>query len=74
MQPRYYDAAGRIDHEAIKAYAGELRQQAISEFWTGLSSRAAAMFAGLRGKAAAHVGASAIAHPGHLPRSRHRPG
>jgi hypothetical protein len=72
MQPRYYDAAGRIDHEAIKAYANELRHQAICEFWAGLSSRAAAIFAGLRRNAAAH--ASAIAHPVHLLRSHHRSG
>ena len=74
MQPRYYDASGQIDHDAVKAYASELRSEAIDAFWSGLSARAGIVFATLRGKAAAHVGASAMARPSHLPLSRHRSG
>jgi hypothetical protein len=74
MQPRYYDASGHIDHDAVKAYASELRSEAIDAFWSELSARVGVVFARWRGKAAAHVGASAMAHPRHLPLSRHRSG
>lgn len=62
MQPPYYDTAGHIDYTGIKAYARQLRDEAVDAFWAGLMHRATSIFANLRRRAGIHVGASAIAH------------
>jgi hypothetical protein len=70
MEPRYYDAAGHIDYEAIKAYAGELRREASDAFWSGLFPAAASFFAR---RAAAFLAPAAIAPSSPRPRVSPRP-
>lgn len=55
METRNHDAARYIDHEPFKAYALELRREAIDEFWFGLSAKVASIFAKWRHGAAAHA-------------------
>ena len=57
MQPRYYDTAGHIDYTAIKAYARQLRDEAVNAFWAGLMLRAENLFAKLRRSGGAHAAA-----------------
>lgn len=45
MEPRYYDAAGRIRYDALSLYAIRLRREAIDAFWTALAGKAANLFA-----------------------------
>jgi hypothetical protein len=65
MEPRYYDAAGRIDYEAITAYSHRLRNEAIASLWCLLAERAASLSAKLRETAAAHVLHRDPRQPGH---------
>lgn len=51
MEPRYRDAEGRIDYEAIERYAGKLRHEAIDAFWSALFAKLAMRFTNLRGNA-----------------------
>lgn len=71
METRYYDAALRIDHEAVKAYALELRSQAIDSAWRQLVSKVTGLVDGLRLDATSPSGEPRMAHFGH---TRHRPG
>lgn len=63
MTPRYYDAAGHIDYDAIKSYARALREQAIEAFWHSMSSRAQFLLHGQGGgrtATALHTGNSRL--------------
>ena len=57
MQPRYYDSAGHIDYTAIKAYARQLRDEAVDAFWAALTVRVASTVAKLRRSGGAHAAA-----------------
>ena len=61
MEPRYYNAAGHIDYDAVKPYAAQLRREAIDAFWSGLFQAAAVLFGKLRQGAIAQTSPSAIA-------------
>jgi hypothetical protein len=65
MEPRYYDAAGRIDYEAITAYSHRLRNEAIASLWCLLAERVASFSAKLLEAAVAHVNQRAARRPGH---------
>lgn len=69
MEPRYYDAAGHINYEALEAYSGELRHEAIDAFWSALLAKEASLFAKLRGAAAPQLAAGADARVSDLRRS-----
>lgn len=48
METRDYEAALRIDHEAVKAYALHQRSDAIDAAWHGLVSTVTGLVDGLR--------------------------
>lgn len=70
METRDYEAALRIDHEAVKAHALRQRSEAIDATWHQLASTVVGLVDGLRLDAPAASG-------GREPRlgpSNHRPG
>jgi hypothetical protein len=71
METRYYDAALRIDHEALKARALALRNEAIDSSWRQLISKVSGLIGGLRLEAAPRSSERETAHFG---RRRHRLG
>jgi hypothetical protein len=71
METRYYDAALRIDHEALKAHALALRNEAIDSSWRQLVSKVSGLIGGLRLDATSRSGEPGTAHFGHR---RHRLG
>jgi hypothetical protein len=48
MEPRYYDATGCVNYEAIETYSGELRHQAIDAFWSQVFAKVALAFTKFR--------------------------
>jgi hypothetical protein len=70
METRYYDAALRIDHEALKSHALALRNEAIESAWRQLVSKVSGLIDGLRLQAASRSGPG-TARFGHR---RHRSG
>lgn len=71
METRYYDAALRVDHEAVKARALALRSEAIESAWKQLVSKVSGLIDGLRLDATSTSGEPRMPRFGH---SRHRPG
>jgi hypothetical protein len=61
MEPRYYDAAGNIDFDSIRAHSIELRQKAVDAFWSDLFARLAIVFAKMQ-RSSRPLKASAAAH------------
>lgn len=66
METREYEAALRIDHEAVKAYALQQRGNAIDATWKRVVSTVAGLVDGLRlDKPAASARLSHLRQPHH---------